>query len=68
MRERRACADFHRSLPMRRQVLQVGALGTLGLSLQSALRAEARSGLKVRAKSVIFLTSSAAFPTRTPST
>jgi hypothetical protein len=36
-------------------MLQVGALGTLGLSLPSALRAEAQSGLKVRAKSVIFL-------------
>ena len=30
-------------------------LGTLGLSLPAALRAEAQSGLKVRAKSVIFL-------------
>jgi hypothetical protein len=36
-------------------MLQVGALGTLGLSLPAALRAEAQSGLKVRAKSVIFL-------------
>jgi len=36
-------------------MIQVGALGTLGLSLPAALRAEARSGLKVRAKSVIFL-------------
>ena len=55
MRERRACADFGRSSLSRRQMLQVGALGTLGLSLPAALRAEARSGLKVRAKSVIFL-------------
>ena len=55
MCEREASPDFHRSLPSRRQVLQVGALGTLGLSLPAALRAEARSGLKVRAKSVIFL-------------
>ena len=55
MREGRACADFYRSSLSRRQMLQVGALGTLGLSLPAALRAEARSGLKVRAKSVIFL-------------
>jgi hypothetical protein len=39
----------------RRRMLQVGALGTLGLSLPAALRAEAQSGLRVRAKSVIFL-------------
>ena len=55
MRERTACADFYRSPLSRRQVLQVGALGTLGLTLPAALRAEAQSGLKVRAKSVIFL-------------
>lgn len=55
MRERRACADFGRTPLSRRRMLQVGALGTLGLSLPTALRAEARSGLKVRAKSVIFL-------------
>ena len=55
MRERTACADFYRSSLSRRQMLQVGALGTLGLSLPAALRAEAQSGLKVRAKSVIFL-------------
>jgi hypothetical protein len=36
-------------------MLQIGALGTLGLNLPAALRAEAHSGLKVRAKSVIFL-------------
>jgi Protein of unknown function (DUF1501) len=39
----------------RRRMLQIGSLGTLGLSLPAALRAEAHSGLKVRAKSVIFL-------------
>lgn len=55
MREQKACADFDRSLLSRRQMLQAGALGTLGLSLPAALRAEAQSGLKVRAKSVIFL-------------
>jgi hypothetical protein len=55
MRERTACADFYRAPVSRRQMLQVGALGTLGLSLPAALRAEARSGLKARAKSVIFL-------------
>src|SRR3954471_24450807 len=52
---RRACADFSGSALSRRRMLQVGALGTLGLSLPAALRAEARSGLKVRARSVIFL-------------
>jgi hypothetical protein len=36
-------------------MLQVGALGTLGLTLPAALRAEEQSGLKVRARSVIFL-------------
>ena len=51
----RACADFDRSMLSRRRMLQIGALGTLGLSLPAALRAEAQSGLKVRAKSVIFL-------------
>ena len=55
MRERSACADFYRAPLSRRQMLQVGALGTLGLSLPAALRAEAQSGLKVRARSVIFL-------------
>ena len=55
MSDGRACVDFRRGLATRRQVLQVGALGTLGLTLPSALRAEAKSGLKVRAKSVIFL-------------
>jgi hypothetical protein len=55
MRERTACSDYYRSSLSRRAVLQVGALGTLGLSLPAALRAEGQSGLKVRAKSVIFL-------------
>src|SRR5271169_424748 len=55
MRERTACSDYYRSSLSRRAVLQIGALGTLGLSLPAALRAEAQSGLKVRAKSVIFL-------------
>jgi hypothetical protein len=55
MPERIACADFYRSPLSRRQILQVGALGTLGLSLPAALRAEAHPGPKVRARSVIFL-------------
>jgi uncharacterized protein (DUF1501 family) len=55
MSRSRACADFDRSMLTRRRLLQVGALGTLGLSLPTALRAEAQAGLKVRAKSVIFL-------------
>ncbi len=48
------CRDFQTAGTTRRQVLQIGALGWLGLSLPSALRAEA-SGRAVRAKSVIFL-------------
>jgi hypothetical protein len=55
MSQPRACADFDRSMLSRRQMLQIGAVGALGLSLPAALRAEAQSGLKVRAKSVIFL-------------
>src|SRR3954453_16771723 len=55
MREQRACADFYRSPLSRRQMIQVGPLGTLGLSVPAALRAEAGSGRKVRAKSVMFL-------------
>ena len=55
MRERGACADFTHSSLSRRQMLQVAHWGTLGLTLPAALRAEAGSGLKVRAKSVIFL-------------
>jgi hypothetical protein len=55
MRDRRACADFDRSVLARRRMLQVGAPGTLGLSLSAAWRAEAASGLNVRAESVIFL-------------
>ena len=55
MGHQRGCADFRRTRLSRRQMLQVGALGSLGLSLPAALRAEARSGLRVRAKSVIFL-------------
>jgi hypothetical protein len=55
MRGRAACADFQRCQFSRRQVLQVGALGTLGLGLPSLLLAEAKSALRVRAKSVIFL-------------
>jgi hypothetical protein len=51
----RACADFDRSMLSRRRMIQIGALGTLGLNLPAALRAEAHSGLKARAKSVIFL-------------
>src|SRR5262245_31140321 len=51
------CSGFRRSAASRRQVLQVGALGCLGLGLPRLLRAEAtRSGpLRVRARSVIFL-------------
>ncbi|HBI44794.1 MAG TPA: DUF1501 domain-containing protein, partial [Planctomycetales bacterium] len=50
-----SCSDFPRSRPSRRQLLQVGGLGILGLSLPDLLRAEGRGGHKARAKSVIFL-------------
>lgn len=51
------CSGFRRSAATRRQVLQVGALGCLGLGLPRLLRAEeTRSGrAPVRARSVIFL-------------
>jgi hypothetical protein len=39
----------------RRRMLQVGALGTLGLSLPAALRAQEQAGPRMRARSVIFL-------------
>jgi hypothetical protein len=55
MRERTACSEFFRSTLSRRQILQVGALGTLGLTLPAALRAEGQSSSRARAKSVIFL-------------
>ncbi|GAC1469192.1 MAG: DUF1501 domain-containing protein [Isosphaeraceae bacterium] len=51
------CRDFQRTRSTRRQVLQIGALGWLGLDLPAALRAAdtTRGGLPVRARSVIFL-------------
>jgi hypothetical protein len=48
------CREFRRGAVSRRSVLQVGALGWLGLGLPAALRAEGGS-IRVRAKSVIFL-------------
>src|SRR5215831_305859 len=51
-----ACTDFFRHGPTRRQLLQVGGLGFLGLSLPGLLAAAERaSGRKARARAVIFL-------------
>jgi hypothetical protein len=51
-----ACPDFHRARPTRRQLLQVGGAGLLGLSLPGLLAAAERaSGRKAKAKAVIFL-------------
>lgn len=55
MGETRGCASFRRAGITRRNLLQIGALGWLGLSLPRALKAEAAAALPVRAKSVIFL-------------
>jgi hypothetical protein len=52
------CAGFARSAATRRQVLQIGALGAIGLGLPRALRAEQNRGVsspRIRARSVIFL-------------
>src|SRR5438552_8299456 len=52
-----ACPDFRRGALSRRQLLQVGAAGVLGLSLPQWLRAEAkgRGSFKARAKAVVLL-------------
>src|SRR5678816_3635415 len=53
-----ACAGFHATHLSRRQMIKVGGLGMLGLTLPSLLRAEALTkgrGPKPRAKSVLFL-------------
>jgi hypothetical protein len=51
-----ACAGFHATPLSRRQMLKVGGLGLLGLTLPQLLRAEAlKKGPKAKAKSVIFL-------------
>lgn len=60
MSHRHGCLDFQRNRVSRRQVLQIGALGWLGLGLSDALRAEEAQSAggkprAVRAKSVIFL-------------
>jgi hypothetical protein len=61
MRPTNGCDDFRASRASRRQVLQIGALGWLGLGLSDALRAEETSrggsgpGRSVLADSVIFL-------------
>ncbi len=60
MRHQHGCFDFQRNRYSRRQVLQIGALGWLGLGLSDALRAEeqrrASGFISGRArKSVIFL-------------
>jgi len=53
-----ACAGFHATAMSRRNLLKVGGLGLLGLSLPKLLQAESKSSRtapKARAKSVIFL-------------
>ncbi|MDW8223092.1 MAG: DUF1501 domain-containing protein [Gemmatales bacterium] len=50
-----ACADFQKSRWTRRQLLQVGGLTTLGLSLPSWLRAAANTRKQARVEAVIFL-------------
>ena len=51
-----ACAGFHATSLSRRDLLKVGGLGLLGLTVPKLLRAEeAKKGPPARAKSVIFL-------------
>src|SRR5262245_59852228 len=51
-----ACESFRAASLSRRQMLKVGGLGLLGLTLPQLLRAEAlKKGPKAKAKSVIFL-------------
>ena len=51
-----ACPDFRQTRLNRRQLLQVGGLGLLGLNLPNLLRAaEADRGRRGKAKAVIFL-------------
>lgn len=51
-----ACPGFHATPLSRRQMIKVGGLGLLGLTLPQLLRAEAlKKGPKAKAKSVIFL-------------
>ena len=51
-----ACPGFHAAPLSRRQMIKVGGLGLLGLTLPQLLRAEAlKKGPKAKAKSVIFL-------------
>jgi hypothetical protein len=52
-----ACPDFHRSRYTRRDLLRVGTLGLVGLSLPQCLRAETnkRGKRRARAQAVIFL-------------
>ena len=57
-----ACAGFHRAKFSRRQLLKVGGLGLLGLTLPKVLEAETRNAQRdprnapeARAKAVIFL-------------
>lgn len=51
-----ACPGFHAAPLSRRQMIKVGGLGLLGLTLPQLLQAEAlKKGPKAKAKSVIFL-------------
>ncbi len=49
------CAGFRQATFARRELLKIGGLGMLGLTLPGLLRAEGQSGRKARAKSVILL-------------
>jgi hypothetical protein len=57
MRDTNGCWEFRQVRTTRRRILQVGALGSIGLGLADMLRAESAqdTARKVRAKSVIFL-------------
>src|SRR5947209_20167571 len=55
MNDSSACPGFRQTRPSRRELLRVGALGWLGLSLPRLLRAAERGPRKARAKSVILL-------------
>lgn len=50
-----ACRDFYSSRPTRRQLIQGGTLGVLGLGLSDLLAAESVTRPRARAKSVILL-------------
>ena len=65
-----ACPGLRATPLSRRQMIKVGGLGLLGLTLPQLLRAEAlkKKGPKAKAKSVIFFFSGAGRVTSTCST